>query len=341
MSKYTIVDHSFLDGIQPKDVTLTMKLHQLKMFRHCLNLESGKLDYTTPFIKGKYEIDFSKSKLKISTKLGVIGNSVGSGKSLIIMALMSSKYTHKDEICISNTKINRDYKMNNDIMQVFADVSDYEIKDTNVLVVPHTIFEQWSTYLKTQSTLSVEYIKTMHTMKSVKFDKNVILVSAKIYNEFAAIVNKQNYLLSRIIYDEADSIDISNCIEVKYGFCWFVTSSLNNLLYPKGMYGYVYNSDVHVTKETYVDSKGIPVFMHADNNYYHNDGSLVNEVIQSKVIDVLEHRHNIYDQRFPRTEHDKYKYTLTFKGIKKKGFIRDVCYKLSDCPFSNHVILKK
>ena len=38
----------------------------------------------------------------------------------------------------------------------------------------------------------------------------------------------------RVIFDEADSIGISNCLDSRAYFTWFITSSIKNLIYPNG-----------------------------------------------------------------------------------------------------------
>ncbi len=84
----TIIDDSFDNGIQPEKIILTMKCHQLKVFKYCLSLEKKEIEQT---IYIKEDNDTKEKKVKIRSNIGIIGNSVGSGKSLIIMALMATE----------------------------------------------------------------------------------------------------------------------------------------------------------------------------------------------------------------------------------------------------------
>ena len=43
-----------------------------------------------------------------------------------------------------------------------------------------------------------------------------------------------NYIISRVIYDEVDTIKITKCQKIDSVFHWYVTSSVNNLLQPLG-----------------------------------------------------------------------------------------------------------
>ena len=39
---------------------------------------------------------------------------------------------------------------------------------------------------------------------------NILLISSSMYNEFSFYMNKDNYYVNRLIFDEADSINIQN-----------------------------------------------------------------------------------------------------------------------------------
>ena len=105
MSDYTVIDNSFTDGIQPDDVKLTMQSHQLKVFKKCLELENNDIIYQNQTEEDK------EIKLKITTNIGIIGSPVGSGKSLIIMTLMSTNYTKQNKKYLSDMNMNiNDYE---------------------------------------------------------------------------------------------------------------------------------------------------------------------------------------------------------------------------------------
>lgn len=206
----TNIDNSYKNAIQPDSIILNMKDHQLKMLNRCLELEGGDLRY-------------ENSCFMIETNFGVIGNPVGSGKSLIVLAIMSS--------FITDRKV---YHEQTENFKVYYTNEVYTTKNINILVVPHTIFGQWKEYITKQTTLQFEYIRTKKDLQDIKYDKSNIIVSSSVYNEFAEKANEKMYTFSRVIYDEADSINLPNCKKLFYRFCWFVTSSVNNLLYPGG-----------------------------------------------------------------------------------------------------------
>ncbi len=84
----------------------------------------------------------------------------------------------------------------------------------------------------------------------------IVLVSATLYNELAFYLIKDKFFVNRLIFDEADSINIPNTLKIESIFYWFVTSSYMSLCNPDGIektvtqlqqvnnrshYGYGYN----------------------------------------------------------------------------------------------------
>ena len=68
-----------------------------------------------------------------------------------------------------------------------------------------------------------------------KIKHNILLVSASMYNEFSFYINKDNYYVNRLIFDEADSINIQNTQKINGLFYWFITSSFVSLNHPDGI----------------------------------------------------------------------------------------------------------
>jgi hypothetical protein len=89
----------------------------------------------------------------------------------------------------------------------------------------------------------------------------VVLISASLYNEFAFYMNKgqikfkksdhnstptPTYFVNRLIFDEADSINIPNNIRINALFYWFVTSSFTSLCNPDGIEKSVVEKKNHI-----------------------------------------------------------------------------------------------
>jgi hypothetical protein len=76
-------------------------------------------------------------------------------------------------------------------------------------------------------TLNVNLLKEM--------GNQIILVSSTMYNELAFYFIKDNYYVNRVMFDEADSINIKNNLKIDAIFYWFITSSYTSLCNPDGV----------------------------------------------------------------------------------------------------------
>lgn len=223
---YNLLDFIYLinenenNASQPDKIKILLKPHQLKMLNKCLQLEQTKI------------INNENNNI-IKTSIGIIGDKVGSGKSYIILGLICNEYN------INNNNIQMIH--HNPLFKIYSDIySNYIYLNINILIVPHNIFQQWKLYIDNVD-ISVEYIKTQNQLNNIKFNTELIVVSSTLYNKFTEISNQNKYLFSRVIFDEADSIKIPACKEIKSYFYWFVTSSIKNLLFPTGQYYFVNN----------------------------------------------------------------------------------------------------
>jgi hypothetical protein len=92
----------------------------------------------------------------------------------------------------------------------------------------------------------------------------ILLVSATLYNELAFYMIKDKYFVNRLIFDEADSINIPNTLKIESIFYWFVTSSYMSLCNPDGI-------EKTVTQLQQVNNR---------NHYYGHHDQTVREVVK-------------------------------------------------------------
>ncbi len=79
----------------------------------------------------------------------------------------------------------------------------------------------------------------------------IVLISASLYNELAFYMIKDKYFVNRVIFDEADSINIPNNLKIDAIFYWFVSSSSTSLCNPDGV-------EKTITEQKSVNSYGGP-----------------------------------------------------------------------------------
>ena len=200
-----------------------------------------------------------------NTKCGVICDNVGSGKSLTVLSLIALNKVVEDNKRISYS--------NSDNFNIFKKSTKHNpsFLKTNILVVPHNIIQQWIGYIKKDTNLSHIVISTSKEFKkyllvnndsisggyySPTFDKeahieklklleeqDIILVSSTRYNQLSdhintLTINGHNIYVSRLIFDEADSIKISGCRQIHSNFTWIVSSNIKIILNPQGIVMY-------------------------------------------------------------------------------------------------------
>jgi hypothetical protein len=185
-----------------------------------------------------HEIRLSKgwdiSGQTLFSSWGILGDGVGVGKSLTVLshiAHLKSETAFSPKMPkLSMPSSQYLYSMEN---TVYTDLSECA---ASLIVVPHTLYRQWSTYIKEQTNLNTFFVTTKRSLE-LGFWKNlneadVILISNTLYKEF--IVKVENIVrFNRVYIDEVDSIHISGSLQLpKTKFLWFISASWPNLLYP-------------------------------------------------------------------------------------------------------------
>ena len=231
---------------QPDRLKIQLKQHQLALINRCRELENSS---TTP-----YKIN----NLNIKTRMGIIGDVVGSGKTLSILGLIETEKSIKS--CISKYVSNKyiSYIDNSNYINYGTNTKVYE--NTNIIVVPHNIFKQWVSTIEEYTTIKYlgiykkSYEKFTELLEKKELDFDIILISSTKYKDIS--IDLLYYAFSRLIIDEADSIKITGNL-LNNNFIWYVTSTYDVLCNPYG-------------KRKYSNSSG------ELSNYYSPSGGFVN-----------------------------------------------------------------
>jgi hypothetical protein len=202
---------------QPDGLTIELKYHQRTLAYRCIMLEQGKQ------INPAY---------KINTKMGVICDKVGSGKSYTMLSII-----------LNNNEIATYYnisRINSHSSVLVPEVYHTKIHiKTNILVVPSAIVQQWIMYLE-NTTLKYKCVynqKTLdnyfgtsdnghHINELCKTD--IVLIGSKVYGNWFKIADQfgyYNFIFRRMIIDEVVDIMLPNNKAVHADFYWFITAS--------------------------------------------------------------------------------------------------------------------
>ena len=192
---------------------VSLHLYQLQTIYAMRNLETGNQSISHD--------DY------LTSEIGILSNKVGTGKSLCILGAIA------DQPMLD---------MRASVQGVYGDLAhvtrnrERSEQGKNLIVVPNHILKPvWETYIKEYTELS--YVIVRKHMYPIEWEEiasyDIVLCNAKNYNSF---IKSCPWYWSRVVYDEADTINIPACAAPQARFVWFVTSSLNNLLFSNGYY---------------------------------------------------------------------------------------------------------
>lgn len=183
-------------------------------------------------------ITFSNTKTYVN--YGVLGDEVGSGKSLVVLAYIGMM--KQSGFSNSNRSILYPHSTDN-----FFTVYTKEYKNVNgpsLIIVPHNIYRQWQEYCKQYTTLNMFYAKshkdiyeyedssgTKQSCIEKLLSSDAVLVSNTLYSTLANFAEDKNIKWKRVFLDEADTIHItSTSKKLDTPFTWFITATWPNLI---------------------------------------------------------------------------------------------------------------
>ena len=213
VTNYESLDENSVRACQPTKIIRQLKDNQLTILNAAIVIETTE---QIPIINTTGSVDEW-----YNTQVCIIADKVGAGKSLSILSIIANKpqIKYNMETYSYTNKINL-YKQ-----------PHYNYVGINVLVVPHGIFKQWEGYIKNDTTLNcckVQLSKHLKDNKSEYLSYDVVLVSSTQYNKFANLFDP-NDCISRLIFDEADSIKIPSCKQITACKYYFISASINEL----------------------------------------------------------------------------------------------------------------
>ena len=207
--------------------------YQLKNIKRMNFMENG----------GKFYYDSKYYK----TKIGILCNKSGSGKSFCILERIISQ-PKLPEYSIPTKSLGQ-------FLHIFHNKSVFI--NTNLIVTSKILLYQWEFYIKTYTNLNYKSFQNNDGLTKIPIllqdnKCDIILIIDTAYNKFANFINinNNNLVFSRIIFDSADSLNIKNCSELNSLFIWFLTSKPENLIFLNNIV-YNINCDIEVNNENY------------------------------------------------------------------------------------------
>jgi SNF2 family DNA or RNA helicase len=222
---------------QPPNFRVQLKPHQLTILRACREFEVGNLDITG--ILSNIECN----EIGLHSRIGIIGDKVGAGKSYVVLALAMSDMR-------SSAFSSRELKAYAGHNVIVCKKHNLHAVSTSLLVVPNNLVVQWDVYISNFMPLGCRYViinrgRLLDLVEDVDY-YDLIVVTNTLYNSFVG--QHPNILWKRAFFDEVDNIKLHNALSINACAYWCVTASYNNLLHPQGRHvtdpntGYVIRS---------------------------------------------------------------------------------------------------
>lgn len=207
---------------------------RIPLHRHQLSVLNAMGELEKKSIKG---IKINNSLLY--TSYGILGDSVGAGKSLMVLAHIASL---KGAAVAAGDPIDRSVSLESRgpsstlfsiKVESFSDCSE----GNAIIIVPHTLFRQWANYIKDQTTLKAVCIDRRKVFKGETFLQDVlaadvVLISNTFYKEFSLFQRHNAIYWRRAYIDEIDTISITNGYPLPSArFTWYITASWMNVIF--------------------------------------------------------------------------------------------------------------
>ena len=213
-------------------------------------------------IQVKNSVYLNDESRTFSSNFGSLCDKVGSGKSLTVLGLIANQKNLENKPRCLNTYGN-----------MISEFTSFRYNlPLNLLIVPHGIIGQWETYIKTQTELQHQIIKTKKDLEQFEerikeylqnentesFTEDIIMTTNTYYKKLYSILGNIN--INRLLIDEVETIKIPASREIRAEFTWFISSSIKFLQSPNGVvtyepYGYVNYLGNYVTYDRRVIKK--------------------------------------------------------------------------------------
>jgi hypothetical protein len=198
---------------QPKNLDVKLYMHQLASI---YNMEKLEVDNTINTGNNIYR----------KTKLGVIADIVGYGKTLSMIGL----------IIRNKMEWNRDmpYVLEKTKIEAEGLIKKYEIirynkLPTTLVLMSQSIIGQWVQELK-HSKLRHICIKTKQDLTELQAeDYDIVLVIPSMYNKLVTVYS--NCAWRRFIFDEPGNLKVPGMLGVTAGFYWFMSATPQNIFH--------------------------------------------------------------------------------------------------------------
>jgi len=174
---------------------------------------------------------------KVFSSYGVLGDSVGVGKSLMVLGHIARLKTLPD----IEHQLSMDASSSKTMFSIKQKKYAAQNESGSLIIVPHTLFRQWADYIKKQTNLKCMLLDRKKVLENETFiqdilNADVVLISNTLYKWLSVILQENNVRWKRVFIDEADTIHlVGGYPKPEARFTWYITASWINMIFPHAM----------------------------------------------------------------------------------------------------------
>jgi superfamily II DNA or RNA helicase len=253
-------------------INVKLKPHQLTALNKAIEMEKNGII--------RYNLKHYNNTIELSTNIGILGDIVGYGKTLIALSLIASnKEIHINRNLIETYYNNKNYNYVT-ISTINNLIPNNVIKSTLVIVPRGPVYIQWYETIKKNTSLKIlaidnyTFIKT-HLPKYdgnneeeiINFFNNYDLILIKnttlklLFDNYNCIINKW----LRVIIDEAHDIINKLKIHINYYYLWMISATYDKLFDKIRQSS---NNSLIIGKEIFNNSDYNNLFIVKNNNVF-------------------------------------------------------------------------
>lgn len=188
----------------PKELNGELKIHQQTSLYACLQLETKLCTQD------------------IVSKVGLIADPVGSGKTFVVISL-----------CLMDPPIIKKIPHYTTGFYYLTDNTiNYNTNNANLIIIPHGLVTMWkNTLLKYFPSVKFQTIRFSKDVVNfnLKSDTCIVLLSSTRLRQFCDTISVASNCWNRIFYEEADSLNIPANRELRSKFYWLITATPRRL----------------------------------------------------------------------------------------------------------------
>jgi hypothetical protein len=205
---------------------------QTKLFPHQMTMVQRMHEYHEKMMRGVLIRNQA-----IHGKLGIIADPIGGGKTLSILSYLASyQQGILPSLNCELTPYSSRYFYSHDIYTVS------DIPSTNLIIVPHYLFNEWKGEIIKHTTLKHVSIETRRILRGTELAKEMaessfVITTNKCYKYVHEYAQQNNIQWNQIFVDEASSIYMnSSDPPLQFQFLWLITNQWIPLLFKNASF---------------------------------------------------------------------------------------------------------